>query len=1142
MRLPMTDFFVGEGPERVAAALERYRLEPAANEADFDEGYRALDVQFGANGEIERRDTLLRWFRADSLSPADAPIRAYYHLLMARTAEGRLAGVRDCFVTVDPARRRAVVLLSHSVVFSEHRRSGLAAMLRTAPITLAREALAAAKVEGGEILLVAEMEMVEPHDRSTVVRLVSYGRAGFKVIPPEILPYAQPDFRDVVALGITPVPLPFIALVRQVGEETSDTISHERVEAVVHHLQAVHRCHCRHADLEPIRDHALAALARHPEDPLALLRLPMSSADVARLRPLMRVNVQHLYPGAWRWGDQGADPEREFEALIAAWTGAPTEAPKLTPTPAPPIAGEPERARVHTPIPGPRTEELRARHGRHQDARTIHVYQDAYRSLGNYLVDVDGNVLLDLYGHIACVPIGYNHPELLRAWREGRFDWCAGFRPALGVAPPAEWVDLVEKALMRAAPPGLSKVLTVTTGAEAVENAIKVAFVHHMQRRRAGKAWTPEELAACMNNAQTEANELEVISFDGAFHGRSLGALSLTRSKAIHKLDFPAFPWPMAPFPANRFPLDQHETYNRLVEAQSLTAIRKIIEERAGRVAALIVEPIQGEGGDRHASPDFFRRLQRLLDEHGVAFIIDEVQTGLGATGTMWAHEQWGLAHPPEMVTFSKKMQLGGVYIREDLFPEHAYRIFNTFLGDPLRGAQLEVILEVIERDHLLENTRITGALLLEGLRSLVARFPGIFSNARGVGTFAAIDARDGATRDRLIDAMRQRGLEVGGSGDRSIRFRPALVFAPRHAAEALERIEAATSGIAATAPVPVPLQGAILSGGGAPVATPVYRPAIRPPNESEIRVAYSPKYMADIGDHVMPIRKFGLVAEAIRKEGLDLRLIEPTPVTDEDLLLVHTGSYVRSIASGEPRGLAQSQKFPWSRELAESVRWTNGGCVAALRWALEDGIAGNLASGFHHSHGPYGEGYCTFNGLVIAMERMHHERRLDRALVLDMDLHYGNGTAALLGQRPTFFQLSIYGNWYKKNQAYRDVMAERAEDTENAWSVPVPNGADGEAYMRILTEHFPRALDRARPDAVLYQAGADPYMEDPYSPLLLTHADLRARDEFVFRTCKEREIPVMWVLAGGYTKDVSKVVEVHLNTARAAAAVFGED
>ncbi|MCB9689536.1 MAG: histone deacetylase [Alphaproteobacteria bacterium] len=306
------------------------------------------------------------------------------------------------------------------------------------------------------------------------------------------------------------------------------------------------------------------------------------------------------------------------------------------------------------------------------------------------------------------------------------------------------------------------------------------------------------------------------------------------------------------------------------------------------------------------------------------------------------------------------------------------------------------------------------------------------------------------------------------------------------------------------------------------------------------IRLFHDPRYEADIGEHVMPIRKFRLVRAAIEAEGLPVTIASPERVTDEDLLRVHTQAYLDAIRTGEPLALAQSQKFPWSAGLAEAVRWTNGGCIAALFAALEDGIAGNLASGFHHAHGPNGEGYCTFNGLVVAQERARAEGRMRRGLVVDMDLHYGNGTASLLADRPELFQLSIYGNWYDKNQAYRDVAARRTPDTENAWSVPVPNGADGAHYLGLLHEHLGPAIERSRPDVVLFQAGADPYMEDPYSPLLLTHADLRERDRVVFDACKRRGIPVMWVLAGGYTKDVSKVVEVHVNTARAAVEVFG--
>jgi acetoin utilization deacetylase AcuC-like enzyme len=305
-------------------------------------------------------------------------------------------------------------------------------------------------------------------------------------------------------------------------------------------------------------------------------------------------------------------------------------------------------------------------------------------------------------------------------------------------------------------------------------------------------------------------------------------------------------------------------------------------------------------------------------------------------------------------------------------------------------------------------------------------------------------------------------------------------------------------------------------------------------------RAYYSDRYYADIGSHVMPIRKFALVAEAIRGEGLPIELVEPARADDEAILRVHAAAYVEAMRTGQPPELASSQKFPWSKELAEAVRWTNGGCIDALRHALGAGVCGNLASGFHHSHRDRGEGFCTFNGLVVAYEAMRAEGRLSRALVLDMDLHYGNGTAFLLADRPELFALSIYGNWYDQNLAHRDVRARRTPDTANSWSVPVDAGTGREGYLDLLERHFGPAIERARPDAVLYQAGADPLDEDPYSPLDLDHAALMERDRRVFAACRARGIPVMWVLAGGYTPDVSRVVLVHHNTARAAVEVFG--
>ncbi len=306
------------------------------------------------------------------------------------------------------------------------------------------------------------------------------------------------------------------------------------------------------------------------------------------------------------------------------------------------------------------------------------------------------------------------------------------------------------------------------------------------------------------------------------------------------------------------------------------------------------------------------------------------------------------------------------------------------------------------------------------------------------------------------------------------------------------------------------------------------------------LSLVHSARYFADLGPHVMPIRKFGLVREAIERTRIPVRIEAPAPVTDEELLRVHTAEYVRAVTTGAPLALAQSQKFPWSAALAEAVRHTNGGAVLALRRALETGCSGNLASGFHHAHADHGEGFCTFNGLVVALEALRAEGRLGRALVVDLDLHYGNGTASLLASRPWAHQLSMYGNGYRDNVAIKDVTSFSAPDTETCRSVPLRAGLRGAEHLRLVAEHLLAAIDRARPDVLLYQAGADPYREDPYSPLLLDHADLYERDLLVFETCFRRGIPVMWVLAGGYTPDLSKVVGVHLGTFLASHRVFG--
>jgi acetoin utilization deacetylase AcuC-like enzyme len=304
------------------------------------------------------------------------------------------------------------------------------------------------------------------------------------------------------------------------------------------------------------------------------------------------------------------------------------------------------------------------------------------------------------------------------------------------------------------------------------------------------------------------------------------------------------------------------------------------------------------------------------------------------------------------------------------------------------------------------------------------------------------------------------------------------------------------------------------------------------------ITAYYHPGFAAPIGEHIMPMQKFRLVAEASRAMP-EVQLVKPPPVTTEQLLRVHTREYIEAIRTGEPRDLAESQKFPWSQQLFPSVCLTCGGCLAAARTALSDGVAAALASGFHHAHAERGEGFCTFNGLIIAADALHAEGKVRRVAILDLDLHYGNGTALLAVTRPHVRALSIYGNGYWDNTNYSDPAILRHEDGANHRSAALPNGSGRAELFERLENFLPWLVEEGAPDLLLYQAGADPYFEDPYSRLRLDHADLKARDRFVFEFARKHGLPVAWVLAGGYTHDVSKVVQVHVNTFTAALEVY---
>lgn len=203
-----------------------------------------------------------------------------------------------------------------------------------------------------------------------------------------------------------------------------------------------------------------------------------------------------------------------------------------------------------------------------------------------------------------------------------------------------------------------------------------------------------------------------------------------------------------------------------------------------------MIEPIQSEGGDNHASPQFFRSLRDLCQKEKVLFIVDEVQTGVGATGTFWAHEKWNLETPPDFVTFSKKFQAAGYYYRAELRPNVPYRIYNTWMGDPVRAMQAVAIVKEVEEKNLLANVRDVGPYVMQELEGIAGRSGGKVQNVRGEGTFIAFDMTDGAARDKFVTDMRNAGVNMGGCGERSMRLRPMLVFQKRHADMFLDRME----------------------------------------------------------------------------------------------------------------------------------------------------------------------------------------------------------------------------------------------------------------------------------------------------------------------------------------------------------------
>lgn len=384
---------------------------------------------------------------------------------------------------------------------------------------------------------------------------------------------------------------------------------------------------------------------------------------------------------------------------------------------------------------------------------------DLERSQGSWLVDArTGRKFLDFYTFFASAPLGVNppfDPELARLLGDVARNKPAN--PDMYTEHLADFVDTFTRVL---GDPQLPHLFLVEGGALAVENALKTAFDWKSHR----------------NEAAGRSRELgtRVLHLTKAFHGRSGYTLSLTNTDPAKTDRFPKFDWPRIDVPAIHFGDVE------AAEARALAQARAAFERHPHDIACFIAEPIQGEGGDNHMRPEFLQAMQRLCLEHDALFILDEVQTGGGTTGTPWAYQQLGLA--PDIVAFAKKVQVGGIMAgrRVDEVADNVFtvssRINSTWGGGLVDMVRARGLLEIIERDRLIPRAATLGEWLLERLSKLQAGRPETISNARGRGLMCAFDLPTPDDRDALVRRLRDdAGVLVLPCGERSVRLRPAL-------------------------------------------------------------------------------------------------------------------------------------------------------------------------------------------------------------------------------------------------------------------------------------------------------------------------------------------------------------------------------
>ncbi|MGI8786211.1 MAG: histone deacetylase family protein [Pyrinomonadaceae bacterium] len=301
----------------------------------------------------------------------------------------------------------------------------------------------------------------------------------------------------------------------------------------------------------------------------------------------------------------------------------------------------------------------------------------------------------------------------------------------------------------------------------------------------------------------------------------------------------------------------------------------------------------------------------------------------------------------------------------------------------------------------------------------------------------------------------------------------------------------------------------------------------------TDYRIFYSPDYYADIGEnHVFPIKKFELVRDKLLTEGTlqNSEIAEPQSAEIEDVLLVHTKDYIARLCSGD---LTQKEirrlGLPWSKSLVRRSFLACSGTINAARHALETGVASNLAGGTHHSFPDRGEGFCVLNDVAVAIGVLRRENLASRFLIIDCDVHQGNGTAFIFKDDADVFTFSMHGA--KSYPLFKET---------STLDIELPDKTNDREFLETLDEALPRIFLHD-PDIVFYLGGADPFEKDKLGRLGLTIEGLRLRDEMVLSYAKERQVPIVTTMSGGYAQDINDTVEIHCNTIRAVKKIFAD-